>query len=202
MFDWPTLLAFIAASLTLNLTPGPDLMFISASGAAGGPRAGIAAGLGVAAGCLWHVGLAAGGVAALLQAHPAAFDALRYAGAAYLLWLAIKAWRAPARIDAGRGMADVKRAFMHGALTNVLNPKVFVFIMAFLPQFTDPSRGPVWLQIVVLGLIFGVGSIPVNCGAGALAGAATAWMNRAGGAINKFAAIVFGGLAAKLVFDR
>lgn len=201
MFDWPTLIAFIAASQALNLTPGPDLMFISASGAAGGSRAGVAAGLGVVAGCLFHVALAAAGVAALLKAHPAAFDALRYAGAAYLFWLAVKAWRAPPQAEAGRGMADVRRAFLHGAITNMLNPKVFIFIMAFLPQFTDPARGPVWQQIVVLGLIFGIGSIPVNCGVGALAGSATAWIRRTGGTINKIAAVVFGGLAAKLVLD-
>ncbi len=201
MFDWITLATFMAASWTLNLTPGPDLMFISASGAAGGPKAGIAAGLGVAAGCLWHVALAAFGVAALLTAHPAAFDALRYGGAAYLLRLAWKTWHAPAQIDPARGAASMRQAFVRGALTNVLNPKVFVFIMAFLPQFTDATRGPVWLQIVILGLLFAVGSIPVNCGAGALAGAATAFMRKAGGVINKVAAVVYGGLAVRLVVN-
>lgn len=201
LFDPLTIAAFLAASLALNLTPGPDLMFISASGVAGGPRVGVAAALGVVSGSLFHTALAAGGVAALIAAHPLAFDALRYAGAAYLIYLAVKAWRAPPDLDEGKGAKDMWRAFRRGALTNILNPKVLVFVLAFLPQFADPARGPVWLQILLLGLLFGVASLPVNCGCGLLAGAFSHWLRRFGGFVNKLVALVFGGLAARLVWN-
>lgn len=199
-FELLTILTFMAASLTLNLTPGADVMFITASGAAGGPRAGVAAALGVTAGSLWHVGLAAGGVAALIAAEPVLFDALRWGGAAYLMWLAVAAWRAGPP-EAGQGAADVWRAFRRGALTNILNPKVAVFVLAFLPQFVRPEAGPVWAQIAALGVLFAVGSVPVNCGYGLMAGHFAARLRRAGRVMNRLSAIVFGGLAARLAIN-
>ncbi|MFN3261931.1 MAG: LysE family translocator [Pikeienuella sp.] len=196
-FEIATLLAFLLASVALYVTPGADMMFISASGAAGGVRAGLAAALGVSLGSLFHVGLAAGGVAALIAAYPAAYDALRWAGAAYLLWLAWRSWRArPAASGEGAGRA--RAAFARGALTNMLNPKVSLFVLAFLPQFADPARGPVWLQIALLGALFALASIPFNCLWGALGGALAARVRRAGRALNRIVALVFAGLAARL----
>ena len=93
-FDPITLTTFMAASIAPNLTPGADMMFISASGAAGGSRVGIAAAMGVSIGSLFHTVLAVVGVAALIKASPAAYDVLRYVGAAYLVYLAITTWRA------------------------------------------------------------------------------------------------------------
>ncbi|SFD90107.1 LysE family translocator [Roseivivax sediminis] len=196
--DAGTLLAFLGAALALNLTPGADVMFALASGAGGGRRVGVAAALGVSLGCLVHVALTAAGVAALLAAHPAAFDAIRYAGAAYLIWLAIRAWRAgPATGEAGaRGIG---RAVARGALTNVLNPKVALFILAFLPQFADPARGPVWAQMLALGGIFALTAFVVTAAYGAAGGALRHALARRARWLNRIAAAVFAGLAARLV---
>jgi threonine/homoserine/homoserine lactone efflux protein len=193
------LVTFLLACWVLNLTPGSDVMFISASGAAGGPAAGLAAGLGVSAGSLFHVAIAALGVASLIAASELAFDVLRYGGAAYLLYLAWRLWRAPPP-SAERGSRTMRRAFLRGALNNILNPKVSIFVLAFLPQFTDPARGPVWQQIVILGLVLGLASVPVNSGWGLLAGALGTPIRRFGRAMNRVAAVVFAGLAARLVW--
>jgi len=196
------LATFALAGVILNLTPGADVMFATASGLAGGPRAGAAAGVGVGAGGALHVALAAAGLSALIAAAPLALDAIRYAGAAYLLWLAVKSWRAgPPEPGTARRLAPA-RAFRQGFLTNALNPKVILFILAFLPQFTDPSRGPVWQQIVLLGAIFTVTGTAITAGYGAGAGWLGAALSRRLGLLNKLAALVFGGLALRMVAGR
>lgn len=197
-FELITLTTFMAASVALYLTPGADMMFISASGVAGGSRAGIAAALGVSIGSLFHTVLAVVGVAALIRAYPLAYDALRYVGAAYLAYLAVITWRAGPPDPNISGARSAWRAFRRGALTNILNPKVSVFVLAFLPQFTDVHAGPVWLQIAVLGALFSFASIPFNIGYGALAGFLGERLRRLGGLMNKISAIVLGGLAARL----
>lgn len=195
------LAAFLAAGIALNLTPGADVIFATASGMAGGPKAGAVAGLGVGLGGLWHVGLAAAGVSALLVAHPGALIALKWAGAAYLAYLAWKSWRAGDPTDQARGVASPRRALWRGFLTNALNPKVALFVLAFLPQFTLPGLGPVWQQIVVLGLLFSLTGTIITAGYGALAGIARQSLGRRLGFLNKIAALLFGGLAAKLVLE-
>lgn len=203
LFAFPPerLAAFIAAGLVLNLTPGADVIFATASGLAGGARAGAVAGLGVGLGGLWHVGLAALGVSALIAAHPGALTALQWAGAAYLAYLAWKSWTAGAVVLQGQGATSPGRAIWRGFLTNALNPKVALFILAFLPQFTDPALGPVWQQILMLGAVFTVTGTMVTCGYGALAGLLGATLAPRLGVLNKVAAVLFGGLAAKLVLD-
>ena len=158
--DPSLLLAYLAAATALTLSPGPDTMFVLASSASGGARAGFAATLGIAAGCLAHATMAALGISALIAASPAAFDALRIAGALYLLWIGIGALRAayrsfrdPGTLALAPGETASWDAFRRGALTNALNPKVGIFYIAFLPQFTNPSLGSVPLQIVVLASI-------------------------------------------------
>lgn len=203
LFAFPPaqLAAFLLAGIALNLTPGADVIFATASGLAGGPRAGAVAGVGVGLGGLLHVGLAAAGVSALLATHREALTALKWAGAAYLLYLAWKSWRAGDPVAAGRGVASPLRALGRGFLTNALNPKVALFVLAFLPQFTLPELGPIWQQIVMLGLLFCLTGTIITAGYGALAG----WMGQAlgprMGVMNKLAALLFGGLAAKLVLD-
>lgn len=145
-FDPVVLTAFMAASIALYLTPGADMMVISASGAAGGFRAGIAAALGVSLGGVFRVALAVGGVAALIVAHPAAYDALRLAGAGYLAFLAWRSWRAPPPGSAAPGAPGLWRAFRRSAATNMLNPKVSLFVLAFPPQSADPARGALWAR--------------------------------------------------------
>lgn len=193
------LAAFLAAGIVLNLTPGADVIFATASGVAGGPRAGAVAGLGVGLGSLWHVALAALGVGALLAAHPAALVTLQYAGVAYLLWLAAQSWRAPAA-PPGRGERSPWAALRRGFVTNALNPKVALFVLAFLPQFTDPARGPAWQQILILGALFTLTGTAITAGYGALAGWAGQRLAPRMRMMNKLAALMFGGLAAKLAW--
>ncbi|MEO1603277.1 MAG: LysE family translocator [Pseudomonadota bacterium] len=200
-FETTTLLTFIGASILLYLTPGADMMFTIASGAAGGPRAGLAAAAGISLGVLLHVVLAAAGLGALVTAYPLAYDAIRYAGAAYLLYLAISMWLADPDASPVAGAARMRRAFGRGFLTNILNPKVGLFVLAFLPQFADPAIGPVWQQILILGAILGLGGLLTDGLIGLLAGTFAAWLTRSARIMNRIAAAVFGGLAARLALD-
>lgn len=198
--DAATIAGFLAAGVILNLTPGADVMFASASGIAGGPRAGVAAAFGVALGGVFHTLMAAAGLAVLLQANPTAYDAVRYVGAAYLLFLAVKSWRAgPAEETAGA--VRLGRAVRRGFVTNALNPKVALFILALLPQFTNPETGPVWAQILFLGGAFATTGFLITAAYGALAGYAGRALGRAPGWLGKVAAIVFAALALRLVLD-
>jgi threonine/homoserine/homoserine lactone efflux protein len=193
------LLAFVAAGIVLNLTPGADVIFATASGMAGGPRVGAVAGLGVGLGGFFHVGLAALGVSAVIAAYPAALVGLKLAGAGYLLWLAWGSWQAGATGDRG-GEARAGAALWRGFVTNALNPKVALFVLAFLPQFTDPARGPVWQQIVVLGTLFTVTGTVITSSYGALAGLAGQHLARRMGWVNKVAAVMLAGLAIRMIW--
>jgi threonine/homoserine/homoserine lactone efflux protein len=199
-FDPALLVAFVVAGLVLNFTPGADFVFISASGISGGPRIGMAAALGVNLGVVVHVVAGAAGVSAALIAYPAAYDAIRYLGAAYLLWLAVQAWRSVGDPVDGRGAVSFAGAVRRGFWTNVLNPKTALFIFAFIPQFTDPEIGPLWAQMLILGAIFQfngmIFALCLGAGAGWLAGPLRARVRM----LNRLTALVFGGLAARLVW--
>jgi len=152
--------AYLVAATALALSPGPDTMFVLASSASGGQRAGVAATFGIATGGLVHAALAALGVSALIAASPEAFDALRIAGAIYLIWMGFTAFRAfiaglrgraAPPSDAGENVSWI--AYRRGLATNLLNPKVIVFYIAFLPQFASPALGHVPLQIFLLGAV-------------------------------------------------
>ena len=166
--DWPLLLSFLAAALALNVTPGADMTYVIARGAAQGEKAGVVSALGIASGSLIHSILAALGISALLAASPVAFQAVKYAGAAYLLYLAVRmALSAREREKAqARPPARLRRIYLEATLVNLLNPKVALFIVAFLPQFADPARGHVGLQIVALGLVFNLTGTTINAGVG------------------------------------
>ncbi len=200
-FDPALLAAFIGAGLLLNLTPGADFVFVSASGIAGGPRMGMAAALGINIGVAVHVGMAAAGLSALLIAYPAAYDVIRYAGAAYLAWLAIQAWRAAGELGEGRAAQSVWRAVRRGFVTNVLNPKTALFIFAFIPQFTDPALGAVGLQILVLGAIFLVVGFAFSLSLGAAAGLFAHVLKARAKLLGRVSSVMFGGLAARLVWE-
>lgn len=200
-FDPALIASFIAAGLLLNFTPGADFVFISASGIAGGPRIGMAAALGVNLGVAVHVTLAAAGVSALLLASPASYDAIRYAGAAYLLWLAVQAWRDSGHLGEGRAAPAIGAAVRRGFVTNVLNPKTALFIFAFIPQFTDPAIGPIWVQILILGGIFMAFGFAFAISLGAAAGAFADVLRARVRVFNKITSILFGGLAARLLID-
>jgi len=195
------LLAFVPAGLALNLTPGADMMFTLAQGLRGGPKAGMAANAGIAVGGLVHTLVAGLGLGALVAAHPMAFDAIRWGGVAYLLYLAVQSLRAgPLAVRGALAARSLGRVFTDGLVVNLLNPKVILFILAFLPQFVDPARA-VLPQFLVLGLVFSLGGFVVNGivavfagGAGQrLAGSAVfaRWLGRVG-------AVIFAGLALRL----
>jgi len=205
--DSNSLLVFIAAGLLLNVTPGPDVLYIVGRSIGQGRLAGLVSVLGISTGCLFHVASAALGLSALMIALPLAYDAVRYAGAAYLVWLGVRAIASKSsplqvqRVEPER----LGRVFRQGVLTNMLNPKVALFFLAFLPQFTDPTRGPVPLQIALLGLIF-IGNGTVVCLIYALAASwlgewlktrydVATWLNRAMGAL-------FVGLGIRLALEN
>ncbi|QWP76444.1 LysE family translocator [Lysobacter sp. K5869] len=160
MFDASTLAAYLVAAAVLVFIPGPGTAWIVAQSAAGGTARGIQAAFGLETATLIHA-LAAGlGLSALLATSALAFEILKYAGAAYLIWLGIKAWRAKpaAAADAERpaetpAPVSARQVYLRSVMTGVLNPKVAVFFLAFLPQFVHPERGMVWLQFLVLGVL-------------------------------------------------
>lgn len=195
MPDFNSLLVFIGAGLLLNITPGPDVLYIVGRSIGQGRVAGLVSVVGISTGCLFHVASAALGLSALMLALPLAYDVVRYAGAAYLVWLGLRAMGSKSsplqvqHVDPER----LRRVFRQGVLTNMLNPKVALFFFAFLPQFTDPARGPVPLQVALLGLIF-IGNGTLVCVAYALAASwlgewmrtrydVSTWLNRAMGAL-------------------
>lgn len=201
VLDPQLLAAYIAAATVLAISPGPDTMFVLASSASGGPRAGIAATFGISSGLLGHALMAALGVSALIAASSAAFDVLRIAGAVYLVWIGFGALRAcvaglrhggTTRQQAS-GEAVAWSAYRRGFVTNALNPKVAVFYVAFLPQFTDPALGQVHAQILLLAAIHAaigivwLGALSVLSGRAAKAFArkprVRAWLDGAAGAI-------------------
>ncbi len=197
-FPREVLLAFLAAGLLLNLTPGADVMFATASGLSGGPRVGAAAGLGVGLGGFWHVGLATLGLSTLIAAVPVALTALKWAGAAYLLWLAWASWTA-APAAPGQGGLTLRAAVRRGFVTNALNPKVALFILAFLPQFADAARGPVWQQILFLGVVFTLTGTCVTAAYGALAGLLRTSLAARLSLLNKVAGAMLAILAVRIV---
>ncbi len=202
---WPVdplvLLAFAPAALALNLTPGADMLFCLGQGLNSGPRAAMAANFGIAVGGLVHTLLAGLGLGALVAAHPLAFDVIRWVGVGYLLWLAVQSLRAPVLGPdaAGQGRAPW-RAFRDALLVNLLNPKVILFILAFLPQFVDPAR-PVLPQFVTLGLVFCLGGLLVNGLVGGFAGSIGRRLARSETAarwLGRVSAGVFAALALRL----
>ena len=195
-----TIATFMGAAVLLYLTPGADMMFTIASGVAGGPRAGLAAAAGISLGVLVHVALAAAGLAVLVAASPVMLDVIRYAGAGYLAWLAWHSWNDTGDLATRQGRAGVWRAFRRGFITNILNPKVVLFILAFLPQFTDPAIGPIWHQIVALGVLLALGGVLTDGAFGVFAGIMAERVRRGAHMMNKIAALVFGGLAARLAW--
>ena len=155
MPDLSTLAVFAAASLALVAVPGPSVLYIVGTSIAQGRRAGVASMLGVQAGALIHVFAAAIGVSALLASSAEAFTVVKFAGAAYLVWLGIQKLRHAGEDDpAARPPRTHAHLFRQGVVVNLLNPKVAMFFVAFLPQFIDPGAATPGLQIIGLGLIF------------------------------------------------
>jgi threonine/homoserine/homoserine lactone efflux protein len=203
------LLLFIAAGLLLNITPGPDTLYIVGRSTTQGLRAGVIAALGIGAGIMMHIAAAALGLSAILATSAAAFTFVKLAGAAYLLYvgvsLILQSKRAGAAVAAGLPSAPMRTVFAQGFLTNVLNPKVALFFLAFLPQFVDAQAPAKPLAFLFLGVIFNVNGTlwnlfvawsSVRLARGVMRSGATArWMNRCLGALFVY-------LAAKLAIER
>jgi threonine/homoserine/homoserine lactone efflux protein len=197
-----TLLAFIPAALALNLTPGADMMFCLAQGARGGARPALAASAGISAGSMVHVTAAGLGLGALVARHPEAFDLIRWAGVAYLLWLAWRTLRTPLGAG-GRPAVRPSRAFRDGLIVNLTNPKVILFILAFVPQFLDPAR-PVLPQFLAFGAVIALGGFTVNGLVGVFSGGlgrALARDARVERVLRRVTATLFGALAVRLALE-
>ena len=199
--DPVVLVTFIGASVLLILTPGADMMFAIASGMSGGTKVGIAAAAGISLGTFFHTSLAAAGLAAIVAASPATLEIIKYIGAAYLAYLAYNTWTAKPEDGETVARQSLSAAFQRGFLTNILNPKVILFILAFLPQFTNPANGPVWHQIIILGIIFAIETMIFKTIYGVSAGAMASRVRRHAKLMNKISATVFGGLAARLALS-
>lgn len=204
MFDLAQLGLFIVSALALNLTPGPDMLFTAATGLKQGPKAGFVAAFGISGGALVHILLAIVGVTAIFNSSELAFDILRFAGAGYLLWIGITSFR---QKNAGLGRPHIdpvrlRTVFYRGVMTNILNPKVAIFFIAFLPQFVSVQDGSIGLQILLLGIIFNLTSLICNGGVGLFSGGTGRMLLSKPGAakwISRISGTIFIGLAVRLV---
>ena len=172
-----TFLLFLGAVMILMITPGPNMAFVLTSGAAYGWRGGVAAALGIGVVDLVFTLVCAFGLAGLLSAYPGMFDAIRWAGAAYLIYLAVNCIRSAGREKAsGIEQAEPTRwaIFLRGLASNIANPKAILFFLVFIPQFIDPRQGPVFAQFVALGFALAVVGTLFHGSLGALGAAGAA----------------------------
>jgi len=199
----PDIALFLAASALLAIAPGPDVIYVLTRGIAQGRRAGLAAALGFASGCIFHTVLAAVGIAALIRSSPLAFDLVRYAGAAYLVWIGIQALRhrSAFSIEAAGESRTLATIYRQSVIGNMLNPKVTLFFLAFLPQFVNAEAGHVGWQMALLGVLFMLVTIVVFGAIAIFAGWIGAWVRRKpaiGERLNVFAGLTFIGLGIRV----
>ena len=203
------LAAFVATVFLISVVPGPDVVFVVASGLRDGRRGGVAAALGVTGGMAVHTLAAALGLSALVRSSATAFEAVRLAGAGYLVWLGVHALRSQGRTSAPTAGDSARRSSSQiarqAALTNLLNPKVIVFFLAFLPQFVDRGRGEVAAQILLLGVVFTLVGLTTDLAYGVLAGTvrrAFVSSARLSRRLERLVGVIYLGLAARLVSER
>ncbi|NQW09917.1 MAG: LysE family translocator [Alphaproteobacteria bacterium] len=200
-----TLIVFTIAAMVLNISPGPSNLYVMARSVAQGPRAGVVAAFGLAAGALLHTAAAAFGLSALVMASAEAFTVLKWVGAGYLIWLGISHWRAArtARPTIDRPASrPLPVIFRQSALVEVMNPKTALFYLALLPQFVDPAAGSVVTQSLVLGVIATVTAIPCDALVAVASGtvsrrmAASPWIARVQERVSGTLLIGLGGMVA------
>ena len=201
----PNFLLFLAASMAITVAPGPDNLQVLARGISQGRAAGLVAALGFAAGISFHTTLAALGVAALLKSSPVAFEAVKLAGAAYLVWIGIKAIRSKGLSSAHeRPSQPLAVVFRQSVIGNLLNPKVTLFFIVFLPQFVNPHGGQsVMLQMFELGGVFMLQTVAVFSVFGVAAGMIGAYLKRrpkVGVWLDRLAGATFIGLGIRVAF--
>lgn len=206
MLEVSTLLLFAGACLALTVTPGPDMLLIASRSLSQGRSAGFASLAGIQLGTYCHALAAALGLSQLFVAVPLAYDAVRLLGATYLLYLAWKTLRSGSHLQASRGLQDVsvRRIFRQGLFTNLLNPKMALFVLALFPQFINLQAGSVMVQMLILATILNVIGLVIN-GAVILAvnGLKSRFIGRQFNVRwpNYLLGSVFAGLACKLIFD-
>ncbi len=202
-------LGFVVAVFFVSIVPGPDMLFIVANAAAGGRRAGVVAAAGMSTGLAVHTVAAALGLGALIQAAPQVLNGVRIAGAAFLLYLAYLTWRA-SRHEVGEPddvvelpKRTLRKTYLMATLTNLANPKVILFYLAFVPQFISTGAGswPVTIQFLVLGAIFIAVGFPVDASAGVLAGRFVGTGSKVRRRLERISAGIFAALAARLATD-
>lgn len=203
---------FVLSGWLLNLTPGPDVLYIVSSALRSGVRAGIVAALGITAGCFVHIVAAGLGVSALMATSAMAFSVLKWVGAAYLLYVGVRLLlsRAPDAIKIEAGSADsvtaggLKSLFFRGFWTNALNPKVALFFLAFVPQFIAPGAAHPTVAFLLLGVLFNLNAIPINIGYAVLAAWAaqrTTAIQRGMHWLDRLAGALFVGFGIKLALS-
>lgn len=207
MLPIDTVISFFGIAVLLALSPGPDNLFVLTLSALRGPKAGLWVVLGLCSGLVVHTMAVAWGVAALFAASATAFTLLKLVGAAYLLYLAWGAWRAPAHTADSPPPAALTplQAWSRGVVMNLTNPKVILFFLAFLPQFARPENGSIATQTFWLGIIFIVAAWFTFSALALMAGTVGRQLRQSAKAqrwLNRSASIVFAGLAAKLLIAQ
>jgi threonine/homoserine/homoserine lactone efflux protein len=174
MFELSQLLLFIVASFLLCLAPGPDNIYVLTQGITKGKKAAIITTLGLCSGLIIHTTAAALGISVIFKTSELAFNIVKYLGAAYLLYIAYQAYKhrnEPLNLDVKSSKKQMKGLFMKGFIMNILNPKVSIFFLAFLPQFVNVNEGNVPMQMIILGIIFMIMTILVFSTIGVVANA-------------------------------
>ncbi|MGD8779188.1 MAG: LysE family translocator [Ignavibacteria bacterium] len=201
------LMLFMAAGILLNLTPGPDMIYVATRSASQGRKAGILSALGIGTGTFFHILAAALGLSTILMYSATAFEVVKWIGAGYLVYLGFKAIidKKTESKTARPKTQSLSKIYLQGCLTNILNPKVALFFLAFLPQFTNPESGDLTLQIIFLGLLFDTTGTIVNSIVAFLADKVSGLLNK-NGKVQKiqswFSGIVFISLGISLALSE
>ena len=208
MLSIEILIAFFSASLLLALVPGPDNIFVLTQSIFQGKKSGLVIMLGLCTGLIFHTLAVTFGVAVIFQTSVIAFTILKIVGAMYLLYLAWQIFNAPSeKIDNKNNSIsiDYKKLYYRGIIMNITNPKVSIFFLAFLPQFTNPALGTVSLQMLFLGALFIIATILIFGSIALLSGSLSKVFNKSEKSqkiLNKLASFVFLGLAIKLITTK
>lgn len=203
MFTIENLSLFVTASVFLAFVPGPDNLFVLTQSMSKGAKNGVFITLGLCSGLVFHTTAVALGIAAIFKTSVMAFNILKYIGATYLLYLAFMSFKSNSKdkLKANNTAISPMKLYKRGIIMNITNPKVSIFFLAFLPQFTNPQNSNLTLQIFILGAIFMLCALIVFSFVALIAGRIGTWFNRTPNAqniLNKMAGTIFTGLALKL----
>ncbi len=189
---------FVAAALALLLVPGPAVVYVVARSVSGGRLTGLVSVLGIELGTLTHVVFAAAGLSAIVASSVVAFSVVKWLGAAYLVYLGLRQIFGRGGEEEDTVLSDSEdnrfRVFYQSVLVQILNPKVALFFLAFLPQFVDPSRGAAWTQVVVLGATLAFLGLFTDGLYALLGGTAGGWIRKQGGSLRRAGRYVTGGI--------